>query len=416
MYSFAIYLYMCAIGIAAIFNKRARMLAIGHRKAFVMLKRQVQPGQRYVWFHAASLGEFEQGRPLMERLRRECPQYKILLTFFSPSGYEVRKNYQGADVICYLPLDTPTNVRLFFHYVKPEMAFFIKYEFWQNFMKGCKKRGIPVYSVSSIFRPNQIFFRWYGRHGYAKVLDKVTWFFVQNEQSRQLLATLGHTNVSIVGDTRFDRVIDIRNAARPLPVVEHFVAGVPQVFVAGSSWPPDEALFIPWFNRQAKGASKLIIAPHIISESHLADIESRLSRPFLRLSQATKQNVAQADVLIIDGFGLLSSIYRYATVAMIGGGFGAGIHNIAEAAVYGIPTIIGPNNANFREARYLLEAGGTFEVTAEPDFLSTVQSLLTDAEALKRAGQAAAHYIHSNAGATDKIFDHVFHNGHKQHQ
>ena len=408
MYSFAIFLYMCAVGIAAIFNKRARMLAVGHRKAFMMLKRQVVAGERYVWFHAASLGEFEQGRPLMERLRREHPEYKILLTFFSPSGYEVRKNYQGADVICYLPLDLPANVRLFFHYVKPEMAFFIKYEFWQNFLKGCQKRNIPVYSVSSIFRPNQIFFRWYGRHGYAKVLDKVKWFFVQNEQSRQLLASLGHTNVTVVGDTRFDRVIDICHAARPLPMVERFVAGVPQVFVAGSSWPPDEALFIPWFNRQAQGSSKLIIAPHIISESHLADIESQLKRPYLRIFEATDERLAASDVLIIDCFGLLSSIYRYATVAMIGGGFGAGIHNIAEAAVYGIPTIIGPNNANFREARYLLEAGGTFEVHDEADFAQTADRLLANPDQAQQAGQAAAHYIHGNAGATDKVFRHVF--------
>ena len=408
MYSFAIFLYMLAIGIAAIFNKRARMLAIGHRRAFFMLKKQVLPGNRYVWFHAASLGEFEQGRPLMERLRREHPEYKILLTFFSPSGYEVRKNYQGADVICYLPLDMPASVRLFFHFVKPEMAFFIKYEFWQNYLKGCQKRGIPVYSVSSIFRPNQIFFRWYGRHGYAKVLDKVTWFFVQNEQSRELLASLGHKNVTVVGDTRFDRVIDIRNAARPLPVVEQFVSNAPQVFVAGSSWPPDEALFIPWFNAQPKGSSKLIIAPHIISERHLADIESRLKRPFLRISEATSDNLSQADVLIIDCFGLLSSIYRYATIAMIGGGFGAGIHNIAEAAVYGIPTIIGPNNANFREARYLLEAGGTFEVNDEAEFTETVNRLLANPQQLAEAGNAAGQYIHGNAGATDVVFRHVF--------
>ena len=410
MYSFAIFLYMCAIGIAAIFNKRARQLAVGHRRAFNMLRRQVQPGQRYVWFHAASLGEFEQGRPLMERLRREHPEYKILLTFFSPSGYEVRKNYQGADVICYLPLDVPANVRFFFHYVKPEMAFFIKYEFWQNYLKACKKRGIPVYSVSSIFRPNQIFFRWYGRHGYAKVLDKVEWFFVQNEQSRQLLATLGHHNVTVVGDTRFDRVIDICRAARPLPLVERFI-GLPAqcpVFVAGSSWPPDEALFIPWFNAQPPGTSKLIIAPHIISERHLADIESQLRRPFLRISQAIADNVAEADVLIIDCFGLLSSIYRYATVAMIGGGFGTGIHNIAEAAVYGIPTLIGPNNSNFREAQYLLQAGGTFEVHDQEDFCATVNRLLSDADALAQAGKAAAGYIHGNAGATDLIFRHVF--------
>ena len=233
MYTLVIYLYMCAVGIAAIFNKRARKLAVGHRKAFFQLKHQVQKDARYLWFHAASLGEFEQGRPLMERLRREHPEYKILLTFFSPSGYEVRKDWEGADVICYLPLDTPAHVRLFFHFVKPEALFLIKYEFWQNYLKGCQRLHIPVYSVSSIFRPGQIFFRWYGR-GYARVLTRVTHFFVQNQQSVDLLASLGISgNVTVAGDTRFDRVLDIRASARPLPLVEKFAAGH-VVFVAGS--------------------------------------------------------------------------------------------------------------------------------------------------------------------------------------
>ena len=296
MYSFAIYLYMIVVAFVAIFNKRARMLAVGHRKAFFHLKRQVQKDARYVWFHAASLGEFEQGRPLMERMRREHPEYKILLTFFSPSGYEVRKNWEGADVICYLPLDTPTNVSIFFHYVKPEILFLIKYEFWQNYLRGCQKRGIPVYSVSSIFRPQQVFFRWYGRWaGYTRVLDTITHFFVQNQQSKDLLASLGHTdNVTIVGDTRFDRVLDIRDAAKPLPLVEKFAEGH-TVFVAGSSWPPDEALFIPWYkkkltaqvDRSLSGLPslgereevrfRLIIAPHMIGEDHLRQIEQALT-------------------------------------------------------------------------------------------------------------------------------------------
>lgn len=419
MYSFAIILYMCAIGIAAIFNKRARKLAVGHRKAFSLLKSQVDKDARYIWFHAASLGEFEQGRPLMERLRREHPEYKILLTFFSPSGYEVRKNWEGADVICYLPLDTPAHVRLFFHFVKPEMLFLIKYEFWQNYLKGCRRLGIPVYSVSSIFRPNQIFFRWYGR-GYAKVLDKITHFYVQNQQSADLLASLGHTdNVTVVGDTRFDRVLDIRKAARPLPLVEKFAADHP-VFIAGSSWPPDEALFIPWFlERTASGSPagdssvgsslKLIIAPHVIGEDHLRDIENRLAgRRILRYSAATEDNVSAAEVLIIDCFGLLSSIYRYGRLALVGGGFGVGIHNVPEAAVYGIPVLIGPNNQNFREARHLLDVGACFEVHDAADFSQTADRLLSDSEAYNRAAEAARCYIADNAGATDIIYKKVF--------
>lgn len=407
MYSIVIFLYMCAVGIAAIFNKRARKLAVGHRKAFFQLKRQVQKDGRYIWFHAASLGEFEQGRPLMERLRREHPEYKILLTFFSPSGYEVRKNWEGADLVCYLPLDTPGAVRVFFHFVKPEMLFLIKYEFWKNYLTGCQRLGIPVYSVSSIFRPDQIFFRWYGR-GYAKVLSKVTHFFVQNQQSADLLATLGHTdNVTVVGDTRFDRVLDIRAAARPLPLVEKFASGH-TVFVAGSSWPPDEALFIPWFEQRPAG-TKLIIAPHLIGEDHLRDIESRLhGHSVLRYSAATEDSVAQAEVLIIDCFGLLSSIYRYGQLAMVGGGFGVGIHNVPEAAVYGIPVLIGPNNQNFREARHLLDAGACFEVHEATDFAQTADRLLSDPEAYTRAARAARSYIADNAGATDAIFKAVF--------
>ena len=284
------------------------------------------------------------------------------------------------------------------------MLFLIKYEFWQNYLRGCRKRGIPVYSVSSIFRSSQVFFRWYGRMaGYTNVLSCITHFFVQNEQSRDLLATLGYTdNVTVVGDTRFDRVLDIRRAAKPLPLVEKF-AGVYTVFVAGSSWPPDEALFIPWY--LSKGSDiKLIIAPHMIGEDHLRHIESRLQgRRVLRYTAATESNVADADVLIIDCFGLLSSIYRYGHLAMVGGGFGAGIHNIPEAAVYGIPVLIGPNNQNFREARYLLEAGACFEVHDAEDFNRTSDLLLTDNDAYARAAAAARDYIGNNAGATDAI-------------
>ncbi|MBQ9190340.1 MAG: 3-deoxy-D-manno-octulosonic acid transferase [Bacteroidaceae bacterium] len=436
MYTLVIYLYMCAVGIAAIFNKRARKLAVGHRKAFFQLKHQVQKDARYLWFHAASLGEFEQGRPLMERLRREHPEYKILLTFFSPSGYEVRKDWEGADVICYLPLDTPAHVRLFFHFVKPEALFLIKYEFWQNYLKGCQRLHIPVYSVSSIFRPGQIFFRWYGR-GYARVLTRVTHFFVQNQQSADLLASLGISgNVTVAGDTRFDRVLDIRASARPLPLVEKFAAGH-VVFVAGSSWPPDEALFIPWFLERSNpvppatstppaardqvsysatvspnptaASPRLIIAPHLIGEDHLRDIESRLAGlRVLRYTAATEENVADADVLIINCFGLLSSIYRYGQLAMVGGGFGAGIHNVPEAAVYGIPVLIGPNNQNFREARHLLDAGACFEVHDAADFNRIADHLLSDTEAYTRSAEAARHYIADNAGATDTIYQTIF--------
>ncbi len=400
MYTIVLYLYMFAVIVAALFHKKARLLVKGHWDTFRILRERIRPGEKYVWFHAASLGEFEQGRPLIERLRREYPEFKILLTFFSPSGYEVRKHYTGADVVCYLPFDTPGNVHSFLRLARPCMAFFIKYEFWQNYLKACHRRGIPVYSVSSIFRPDQVFFRWYGR-GYARVLDCVTHFFVQNEVSRELLATLGLTNASVVGDTRFDRVIDICRQARHLPLIQKFKGEHP-VFVAGSSWPPDEDLIIPYFNSHPE--LKLIMAPHVIGENHLCEIESKLQRPSLRYSAVTADNADQADCLIIDCFGLLSSIYRYGEIAYVGGGFGAGIHNVPEAAVYGVPVLIGPNNKDFREAQDLLRAGGCFEVTGKNSFDETVDRLLTDEAFRRQCGSVGKNYIEQNAGAADAVF------------
>lgn len=399
MYSLAIYIYMLCAGVVSLFNRKARLLIRGHRDTWRILRNQIGDG-RYVWFHAASLGEFEQGRPLMERLRREHPEKRILLTFFSPSGYEVRKNYEGADVVCYLPFDTPLNARKFVRLAKPEMAFFIKYEFWRNYIDVLYHQGIPVYSVSSIFRENQIFFRPYG-YKYARVLRRITHLFVQNEASRELLKRLGVTQVSVVGDTRFDRVIDIRRQARELPVAE---AATRQghVIVAGSTWPPDEDILIPYFNSHPD--CRLILAPHVVSEDHLREIEQKLQRPALRYSQATPESAARADCLLIDGYGLLSSIYRYATVAYVGGGFGVGIHNVPEAAVYGVPVFFGPNNRKFREARELIEAGGCFEIHSADDFNRQADRLFADAQALTQAGQAAGRYISSNAGATDAVF------------
>lgn len=402
MYSLAIYLYMFGVIVASLFNKKARLITKGHINTFRILRHQIDKNARYVWFHAASLGEFEQGRPLMERFRRDHPEYKILLTFFSPSGYEVRKNYEGADVICYLPFDTPGNVLSFFRLVHPEMAFFIKYEFWLNFMQACYRRKIPVYSVSSIFRPNKVFFRWYGK-GYSKVLRYVTHFFVQDEESRQLLSLRDvRDNVTVVGDTRFDRVLDICHQAKDLPLLERFASDAPFVFVAGSSWAPDEDLIVPYFN--AHPGMKLILAPHVISEEHLTQIENKLKRPSLRYTEATEDNVSRADCLIINCFGLLSSIYRYAHVAYVGGGFGAGIHNVPEAAVYGIPVLIGPNNKGFREAQDLLRLGGCFEITGQTLFNAVVSRLMSKKKFRQQCGAIGKHYIESNAGAADKIF------------
>lgn len=399
-YNIAIYLYLLGVAIYSLFNEKVRKMWRGERAAFSVLREKVDPSAKYVWFHAASLGEFEQGRPLMEQLRRERPDLKILLTFFSPSGYEVRKDYEGADIVCYLPLDTITNARRFLRTVRPVMAFFIKYEFWYNYLHILKHRGVPVYSVSSIFRPDQVFFKWYGRK-YSRVLHCFTHFFVQNEQSRELLAQIGITDVSIAGDTRFDRVIHIKEQARQLPIVERFVGEASKVFVAGSSWPPDEEIFIRYFREHPEW--KLIIAPHVISESHLQQIEKQLEdRKVVRYTKCTESS-GDAEVLIIDCFGLLSSIYHYGSVAYVGGGFGVSIHNTVEAAVWGVPVIFGPNNQKFQEAQELKACGGGLEIGTYDDFACLMDRFSADGATLRQAGQAAGNYVVGKAGATRTI-------------
>ena len=413
MYSLGIYLYALLVRlVAALGHRKARAMVRGQRDTWRILREKIDPTARYVWFHAASLGEFEQGLPLIERLRREQPSRKILLTFFSPSGYEVRKDYKGADVVCYLPFDSPTAARRFIKWARPEMAFFIKYEFWRNYIDVLSKKSIPVYSVSSIFRPGQIFFRWYGRK-YARCLRRITHFFVQNERSVELLRTIGvQDNVTIVGDTRFDRVIDIRNNARPLPLVEQFTRAkedsnaAPFVLVAGSSWQPDEDILLDYVNRHPD--LRLVIAPHVVNDAHIQEIEQKLTTPALRYSQATLENVDDYRVLIIDGYGLLSSIYRYATVAYVGGGFGVGIHNVPEAAVYGIPVIIGPNHQRFAEAMALIANGGCKSIKNAEDFSIIMDDFLENPAHIAQAGSAAGDYIHQNAGATPVIYQHVF--------
>ena len=400
MYNILMYFVWFGVSIAAIFDHKIRLMWRGQRRAFRILKRKVDPNAKYVWVHAASLGEFEQGRPIIERIRLEHPDYKILLTFFSPSGYEVRKNYPGADIITYLPIDTVTNARRFLRTVRPVAAFFIKYEFWYNYLHVLRHRKVPVYSVSSIFRPDQVFFRWYGRQ-YAHVLKCFTRFFVQNEESRMLLEKIGIHEVEITGDTRFDRVMTIKSLAKELPIVESFVKGSEKVFVAGSSWGPDEDVFIPYFNKHKDW--KLIIAPHVIGEVHLKQILSKLQRNTVRFTQTTPEEAATADCLLIDCFGLLSSIYNYGTVAYIGGGFGVGIHNTLEAAVWNMPVIIGPNNKKFDEAQGLMQAGGCFEIHDAAEFETLMNRFDTDKVFLKDSSEKAGQFVKGQAGATDRI-------------
>ena len=445
------------MAIGSLFNKKIKKMWRGEREAVDLLKEKVDPTAKYVWFHAASLGEFEQGRPLIEQLKATHPEYKILLTFFSPSGYEVRKNYEGADIVCYLPLDTIRNARRFLRAVHPVMAFFIKYEFWYNYLHILRHRGVPVYSVSSIFRPGQVFFKWYGRN-YAKVLHCITHFFVQNEVSLQLLKGIGIDEATVVGDTRFDRVLQIKEQAKELPIVEAFKGingkgeackdelsengckrdlsedackdnlsedackGVLsedackgdlsengckgcKVFVAGSSWQPDEDIFIRFFNEHPDW--KLIIAPHVIGEDHLAYILDKLQMKAVRYTQATEQSAAEARCLIIDCFGLLSTIYRYGEIAYVGGGFGVGIHNVPEAAVWGVPVLFGPNNKRFQEAQDLLACKGSFEVTDYDSFNTIISRLISDDKFRHQCGEASANYVKSRSGATDIIMKSV---------
>lgn len=402
MYQIFIWLYQIGVWVGSLLSEKVRKMWVGEHDAYHILEGKVDPSARYVWFHAASLGEFEQGRPLIEHIRKEWPEYKVLLTFFSPSGYEVRKDYKGADICCYLPIDTISNARRFLRMVRPEMAFFIKYEFWYNYLHILKHRGVPTYSVSSIFRPDQIFFKWYGR-SYRKVLYCFSHFFVQNEKSRELLRQLNIGCVSVVGDTRFDRVLQIKEASKRLPIVEAFVEGTQGVFVAGSSWEPDEDVFIPYFNQHKEW--KLIIAPHVVSEDHLRSIEEKLNRKTIRYSTASAESASAAECLIVDCFGLLSSIYHYGTVAYVGGGFGAGIHNVLEAAVWGIPVIFGPENKHFQEAQELIAAQGGLEITDPRTFDAVMGRLTHDNDFRARSGGQAQEYVKGKAGAMRRIME-----------
>lgn len=417
IYNILLYIYEFGIFVASFFSDKVKKMWRGERQAIQYLKEHVDPNAEYAWFHAASLGEFEQGRPIIEEYRNVHPERKILLTFFSPSGYEVRKNYDGADLICYLPIDTFTNARRFLRAVRPVEAFFIKYEFWYNYLHILRHRHVPVYSVSSIFRPGQIFFRWYG-YQYRAVLRCFTHFFVQTEKSKELLSELGYNNVTVTGDTRFDRVLQIANQSKQIPIVEMFLnlnesekeqekesSKRRNVFVAGSSWLPDEEIFIPYFAEHKDW--KVIIAPHVIGESHISQITKLLEgRRVMRYSQLNKNDetaLREADVLIIDCFGLLSSIYRYATVAYVGGGFGVGIHNLPEAAVWNVPVIFGPNHEKFQEAMELKACDGGIPINGAEDFVQTMTVLSEQPEELKRRSDAAGQYVKTHSGAAGKI-------------
>jgi len=394
-YNIGIYLYQFAIYIASFFNDKASKLRFGQRQAFQVLKGKIIPNANYVWFHAASLGEFEQGRPVIEKLKLEQPDTKILLTFFSPSGYEVRKNYTGADIVCYLPLDTASNAKRFVKLVNPSKVIFIKYEFWPNYLLELQSAKVPVYSISAIFRPQQVFFKWYGQW-YRNLLSTFKHIFVQDESSLQLLEKYEITNVSVAGDTRFDRVYDLFKQAKQLPLIADFCKGS-KVLVAGSSWGKDEEILVRYQIEHPD--LKLILVPHEIHKAHIDAISELLDGKLIRYSEANSSNIQSFNCLVVDTIGILSSIYRYATVAYIGGGFGVGIHNTLEAAVYGVPVVFGPNYQKFREARELIEVGGAFSINNYESLKFQLDKLLLDTN----AGNCAGEYVKKNTGATELI-------------
>lgn len=411
LYSLNIFFYGIALRIASLFHAKAKLWVRGRKNLFAELEKKMgKDTKKVAWFHCASLGEFEQGRPLIETFKKEHPDYKILLTFFSPSGYEVRKNYAGADVVSYLPLDTKRNAKRFLEITKPTVAFFVKYEFWLNVLLEMKNRNIPHILICAIFRKDQIFFKSHGKI-FRDALKNYSFIFTQEEQSLALLKSAGVMHAEQAGDTRFDRVIEIAESAKAIPVAEVFAGENKKVIVAGSSWPSDEELLFPALKKEFSEGWKLLIAPHELGEAHLSAIENKLqstgifSDQIIRFSKANTENVIDKKVLIIDNIGMLSALYRYGKIAYIGGGFGKSIHNILEAAVYGMPVIFGPKHEKFYEAKKMLETGSAFAVYNENELRKTLEDLSGNAQQLEQLSKIAFEFVQKNRGATKLILE-----------
>ncbi len=405
-YNIIIHFYFTIIVVAGLFNKKARLFLAGRKNIFFDIQSKIKSTDTIAWFHAASLGEFEQGRSVIEAFRKRHPEFKILLTFFSPSGYEFRKNYQGADFIFYLPFDFKKNAEKFISIVRPEIVFFIKYEYWYNYLNTLKKSGIPVYVFSSIFREDQIFFKWYGGL-FRKLLSFFHHLFVQDERSKSLLLTIGINNVTVAGDTRFDRVAEIAEVSKDISIVKQF-AGDNLIIIAGSSWQPDETILVDYINSQdEQKAVKFIIAPHEIKPGNINRIMQCCNKKTIKFSEALSVDITGYKVLIIDNIGMLSSLYKYAHIAFIGGGFGKGIHNTLEAAVFGCPLLFGPKYQKFREAHDLIDRKAAIVIHNYSDFKIACDSLYKDREQLETTALAAKNYVKSCMGGTNLILDFV---------
>lgn len=403
LYNIAMGCYRLGVALAAPWNTKAKLWRDGRKNLFDRMRESIDPSAPTIWVHVASLGEFEQGRPIIEKIKAERPEYKILLTFFSPSGYEIRKNYPGADYIFYLPLDTPSNAREFLDIVKPQMAVFVKYEYWINLLAELKNRDIPTYIVSAIFRRDSIFFRSTGAM-WREALKSFELLFVQDDNSKSLLAELGHENVVVAGDTRFDRVAQIAAAAKRIDLIEQF-KGDSRLFVAGSSWGPDEELIVRLANENP--TIKFIVAPHEMEQARMAKIEQSAVGGAVRYTNIDG-DISDKQILILDTMGMLSSVYGYADFSYIGGGFGVGIHNTLEAATFGLPIAFGPNYQKFKEARDMIALGGATSVSNYEELERWFAPLRDDSEHLAAVSQISKDFTARNQGATDKFFDMVF--------
>ncbi len=401
LYNLTIYIAGFFLKIIALFSPKIKLFVEGRKNVFSVLEEKIKANDKTIWFHSASLGEYEQGLPVIEKIKEKYPSHKIIVTFFSPSGYEVRKNNTVADVTIYLPLDTKSNAKRFLKLVHPEFAFFIKYEFWLNYLKELEKSKTPTYLISGIFRDRQMFFKWYGGF-YRKALNAFTYFFVQNESSKQKIEAIGFKNVIVSGDTRFDRVNAILERDNTLDYVENFKNNQLTI-VIGSSWPKDEALLIEYIN-QAPENVKFIIAPHNIKTEQISNLKSQIKKSIVLFSEQENKDLSNYNVFIIDTIGILTKIYSYGTIAYVGGGFGnPGIHNILEPATFGIPIVIGPNYSNFAEAVSLVELEGCISITNFLELKEILDRLINDPKLLTEKSHICKSFIQNNKGATNTI-------------
>ena len=400
-YQISIYIYYAIIKLASVFNPKAKQWIVGRKNVITDVKKIINPTDNIYWFHCASLGEFEQGKPIIDEVKNNHPEIKILVTFFSPSGYELRKGYENADYVCYLPLDTPRNAKAFVDAVNPEKVFFIKYEFWYNFLFELYQKKIPTYLISGSFRKEQVFFKFYGSF-HRKMLHFFTHFFVQNKQSEELLQVVGFDNVTVTGDTRIDRVYENSLNPKHVALIKSF-KGNKSLIVLGSSWQKEEEIITEFLNSTKKNF-KYIIAPHDVSKSHIKKIETLLKTDYIKYSEANSENLKKVKILLIDNVGLLSNVYQYTDIAFVGGGFSGALHNVLEPASFGNALVFGSKHTKFHEAQELINCKAAFEIKDSDDFLGVI-NLLEKEEELENAQKAASNYIKNGVGATQLILD-----------